>query len=340
MMWSLSLATINYPLPNRPLLDSQGQVIPQAFLYKLADIASRVLELDTIVSTGKPLSELFNAVISTDQELRSLASQPPKRWWKIDFSEVSVEMLLQYWYQYLTIRTHLRLALTYDDDQQQFAFNFVTCLNASQELVRRYVSLRYILPPGFFLNRLIDLEAFTGAVFLLLASYRTTHSSKNLAAAVDVGVTTDLLDQVVRIMESSADRASDRIGGDFARHIATSIRSLGSLLRQPQTSDSTKMVLNLPTVGKIHVSRKSYAGKAVPEQPNLTPSQLPHGSGEPMSNVQSNLAPTAMYSGSTDLELMDSLSYSMEIPDNYNFLTDDPFGAEQWLTWTGWNGTN
>lgn len=336
MMWSLPLATVNYPLPKRSIVNSQGQVNPQSYLYNLADIASRVLELDNMYSSGRPLMDLFNAVIGTDQELRSLASLPPKNWRNGHWAELSTDVLLQYWHQYLTIRTHLQLALKYDECQE-FAFNFISCLDACQELARRYVSMRPILPACFFANQVIDLQAFTATVFLLLASYRTTRGSGTFPQAVDLNVTTGLVDQVVRMMGFAA----DRVGGDFAHQAAEAIGSLSSLLQQPQSSESQKITLSLPLVGRIHVSRKSYAAKTVPKQPFSTPSQQLQG---PWQNTTSSEGSTpaaqAMPFASSDLNPVNSLSYSMEIPDDYPFLTDETFGTEQWLTWTGWDGND
>lgn len=335
MMWSLPLATANYPLPKRPIVDCQGQVNPQSYLYNLADIASRVTELDNIYSSGRPLMELFHAVTGTDRELRSLASLTPMSWRKSHWPELSIDALLHYWHQYLTVRTHLQLALKHDEGQQ-FAFNFSTCLDACQELARRYVSMRPILPAGFFANRVIDLQAFTATVFLLLTSHRTTRGSGTFPQVVDVDVTTGLVDQVVGMMGLAADRA----GGDYAHnHAADAIRSLSSLLQQSQTSESQEITLSLPLIGRIHVSRKSYAAKTVPKQQHATPSQQPQAPWQSTTAGDGSTgAAQALPFKSSDLHAMDSLSYSMEIPESYPFLTDETFGTEQWLTWTGLDG--
>lgn len=335
ILWSLPLATVNYPLPKRPIVDLEGQVDPQSYLYSLADIASRVLELDNISSSGRPLTELFNAVIGTDQELRTLTALTPKSWRRTHWTELSIDALLQNWHQYLILRTHLQLALEYDEGQQ-FAFNFVSCLDACQELARRYVSLRPILPAGFFANRVIDLQTFTATVFLLLASYRTIRGSAPLPQADNVNMTTGLVDQVVRMMEFAADRP----GGGFAHQAPDAIRSLSTLLQQPQRSESQKITLSLPLIGKIHVSRKSYVAKTTPGQPYKTPSQQPQGPWQTTTtNEGSALADQAMPFRSSDPNPIGSLSYSMEVPDNYSFLTDEILGDEQWLTWTGWDGS-
>lgn len=335
MIWSLSLGTASYPLPKRPIIDSEGQVNPQAYLYSLAEIASRVLDLDNLYVSGSPLSDLFNAVVVTDQELRSLASLPPRGWRKIHWSELSIDALLQYWHQYLIVRTHLQLALKYEEGQE-FAFNFITCLDACQDLARRYISIRPILPPGFFANQLIDLQAFTASVFLLLTGYRTSRGPRALLQAVDVNVTTSLVDEVIRLMELAAHQT--RAGGDFAHQAVGAVRSLRSLLQQPHPHDSQKITLNLAFVGRIHVSRKPYANRTVPVQAYPTQSQQPQRLWHtPTSSDTSTPCTQPISFPPSDVNMMDSLSYSIEIPENYPLLTD-PFGTEQWFTWTGWDG--
>ena len=334
MMWSLPLATADYPLPKRPIVDSQGQVNPRYYLYGLADIASRVIELDNIFSSGRPLSELFNAVIGTDRELRSFASLTPQSWQRTHWAQLSIDALLQYWHQYLTVRTHLQLALNYRESEQ-FTFNFITCLDACQELARRYVSMRPILPAGFFANRVIDLQAFTATVFMLLASYRAASDSGTLPQAVDVNVTIGVVDQAVRMMEFAA----NRVGGDFAHQAADAVRSLSSLLQQPQSSRSQKVTLSLPLVGRIHVSRKPHVTSFIPKQPYPTPNQQPQGSWQTAtSSNASHPAAQAISLGFSDLNPMDSLTCSMEIPESYPFLTDETSGSEQWFTCIGWDG--
>lgn len=151
MLWSLPLATPQYPLPNRPVTDVSGQVVCQAYQYNIANISARVLELDDLHLSVRSLSEVFSAVMDTDQELRSLANLTPESWWRTQWVELSIDALLQYWHLYLTLRAHLQLALAHDEGQQ-FAFSFVACLDASKELTRRYLSLRPLLPVGFFVN--------------------------------------------------------------------------------------------------------------------------------------------------------------------------------------------
>ena len=230
------------------------------------------------------------------------------------------------------MRTHRQLARKHDEGQQ-FTFNFITYLNARQELARRYLALPPILPSGFFANLMIELQAFTATTFLLLASYRTMSASETSPQVVDVNFKTGLVDQIVSTMELAADRA----GGDFAHQAANVICSLSSLLQRPQTSDLQQITLSLPLVGKIHISRKSYAAETVPHS---NPSQQPQENWQTKTSIDdSNPIAQSMPFRSSDPPLAGALSYSMEILEDYSFLTDETFGAEQWFTWTGWSSS-
>jgi hypothetical protein len=330
MICSLPLATGNYPLPQRPLLDTSGKVNAQAYLYRLADIASRVLELEGIKAAQKPLSELFNAVMQTDCELRSLASFPGKDWWNIGVSfPLHIEVVLQYWHKYFTVRTHLQLALMHDGQDQQFAFNFVTCIEACQDLSRRYLSLRPVAPPGFFANWVIDMQAFTGAVFLQLASYRIEHSfGPGLPFhGFDVHIVADLVDQVAKTMDSCTDVA----GQNFAQQAASVIRSLDSLLRRPSMTETQRISLSLPLIGTMQISRrldpKAFPGQGQDGTPSLVAHNRPQNFGDEAALLNTGTT-SASQSGPDALDIMestDSFALPIEFPECFPFIPDDTF---------------
>lgn len=191
--------------------------------------------------------------------------------------------------------------------------------------------MRPAFPEGLFVNRVVDLQAFTSVTFLLLSKYRTSRGSHNFQYTLDLNIVTGLVDQVVQIMEFVATRA----GGELARQAVDAIHSLISLLEQPQTTESQKITLSLGLAGRLHVSRrKSEIARNTPQQTHPAPSQQFAG-WENSYNAQS--APQFTPIRSSDTNMMDSLSYSMEIPDDYPFFDDETFGNEQWLTWTDGN---
>ncbi|KAI7235883.1 hypothetical protein KC330_g4040 [Hortaea werneckii] len=342
MMWSMPLGTLHSPLPERELLDSHGRVVTQSYVSRQAQIASRILDLDSMSSSGKPGYEMFNTVMSIDQELRYLANQVPSNWWKINWPSLESSAILQYWHQYLVVRTHVRLALT-QDPNQQFAFNFATCMEASQALARRYGALRPLLPIGFFASRVIDLQAFTGAVFLLLASQRNVLSGNNRLASSDnfseAEANRTLAHGIVDTMERSAADATGT-AADFGRHAAGAIRSLSNLLLQPPSDGGyQKVTLHLPLIGNIHVTRKQAAKTASQSGERVSsghtqPYAQPAGQLDLSNSVVNDPATDAAQGFSMGDPQLDMLSYSMEIPDSfYPTLNGDIFNSEQWFTW-------
>ncbi|OWP00334.1 hypothetical protein B2J93_3745 [Marssonina coronariae] len=331
LMWSLPLATAKYAFPTQPILDAQGRVNPQSYLYSLADIASRVLELDNLYTSGRPLPEISHAVTVADQELRTLSNATPREWHNMPGAEFHVDLLLQHWHSYLEIRTHLQLALKYDQGQE-FAFNFITCLGACQELARRYMTMRALVPDGFFANRVIDMQAFTATMFLLLAAHRT-HGSASRVSSVDGSAGASLVAQVIEMMR----RAAVLPGGDFARQAADALCSLGSLLQQPQTSQPQRITLDLALIGRIQVSRKPGLTLATPTPSHSVPNSIQQGLGGSQAPDHGN---DPAFPGASGSDLTNPLSYSIESLDNYLFFAEETPFPEQWLTWTGWNAVS
>lgn len=322
MMWSLPSATAEHSLRKRPIVDARGRVNPQSYLYTLADIASRILEVDNIYFSGRPLPELANAVTGVDRELRLLAGLTPESWEQAGETSLSIDLLLKYWHQYFTLRTHLQLALSHSPGTP-FPISFQTCLEACRQVAHRYVSIRPLLPGGFF-ARVIDLQAFTAAIFLLLAGHRYSSASEGLLLAVE------------RVMKSAA----ARVGGNVTQQAADAIHSLSTLLRQKQSSRSQEIILRLPLVGRIRVSRRmgvteSRPGVAASDGsvqpadpwpvPNAGPSQL---------NAEAGLSEIA---DGQLLNSMESFSYLMEMPDTF---ADEFAESDRWLTYTNWDGQN
>lgn len=311
MMWSLPLATANFSLPIRVIYKDDGRIDLQSFLYRLVNIASHMLELDGPQATERSTSDLMAAVMSIDSELRSLESLAPKDWWQIQWSELCPDALLQYWHRYITIRTHLQLALVYNHEEK-LALHFITCFNACQKLAERYVCLRHVSPDGFFANPVLDLQAFTSAVFLLLAAQRPHPRSTNVDSSA-------LILEVVRALEHAADES----GQDPVHQAAETIKSLSTLLEQSSTSEHRKISLYVPMFGKVHVCRKSRTN-ADPQADQLAFSQT-NQTGRRRQSVSRLTLQTS--------DIAVPLDLSMEFLEDYSYLADQTLEVEDWLTW-------
>lgn len=324
MMWSLPIATSDFPLPMRPIIDNQGQVVMQAFLHRLANIASKVLDLDGVYIQDKPVSDLLSMVMSMDEELQAVANTPAKEWWMEAPSILSPAALFQYWHSYLIIRTHLRLALAYDHDQR-FLYNFMSCLGACQVQCKRYIAMRPLLPKGFFAHSIVDLQALSAIVFLLLAANKSAAGPSAVASwhLMDAQQSRSLVDEAVQTME----QASARTGSQSALHGVEAIKGLRSLLEQPTSVEPQQVSLLLPLIGRIHVSRKRV-GSNQGRYPEQSPSNLVR---EPLSEYPVDTTGSNYLSH----EWLNTLSYSMDVPEDFAFLSDPSFSTEQLLSWSG-----
>ncbi|CRG85768.1 putative transcriptional regulatory protein C530,08 [Talaromyces islandicus] len=124
--------------------------------------------------------EDFTHSFSTTQRigelLDSLAEQMPPAWWEIPTSiptnrtkEASVEferVMCQIWHFELETLVHLPFMLRAATDRR-YEYSRVSCLNASRNLIRSWISIRESQMTLLFSN-LLEFEAFTAATTLLL----------------------------------------------------------------------------------------------------------------------------------------------------------------------------
>lgn len=331
MMWSFPIATSAQSLPRQPVVDSQGHIDPRAYMYNLAEIATRVLDFDNLSAFPTVPGDILGNAIGIDKDLQLLAGSTPPGWWKGSGKHLSIDALLQYWHLYFTVRTHLRLAMSFNGDDTQFALNlaFNACFRACRELCERYVSLRPMLPVGFFANGIIDLQVFTALVFLVLASHRAAHADTGYYRSTRNDL--ENIDRIVSEAVRGMQHAAEDIGKGFAQQAVRAIRSLSTLLATSPSSKNQQITLSLPLVGKIHLSYK--AGNASSGTVNTSVrNQWPV---EPIGDVPLN---DNVFTSSTPRDedgKSPFLSYSMEIPGDYAFLADTSLDYEFWQTQMG-----
>ncbi|KAK0255712.1 hypothetical protein LTS09_009382 [Friedmanniomyces endolithicus] len=322
MMFNLPLGTVGHVyVLQEPTVN--GQLDTQLYLSRLADVACGVQSMDNLHATGTPPSELCEKVLRLDQQLRALASLAPKGWWNLSSEKVSALHILQYFHQYITIRTHVQLALK-NQGNDQYAYSDLVCTETCRDLARRYHVLRGLLPNGFFACRLVDLQALTAAIFLLIKQ----HSSVQQVVVGGTGMhvhadasTRLLLEQLLEAMEVGAGQP----GGHFARQAAKAIRSVSDLLKNQEPSGNQSLTLNVPLLGRIDVRRKTpqpVQQQAQPAQPNRIHSEDSRSQhGKPFESHKDGIVSH------------DAAAWSMEISSIPAFLAgDEGLGLDQWLS--------
>ncbi|KAK0278171.1 hypothetical protein LTR35_009494 [Friedmanniomyces endolithicus] len=321
MMFNLPLGTGSHVyVLQEPVVD--GQLDTQLYLTRLADVACGVQNVDYLHATGTPSSELCENVLRLDQQLRALACLAPEGWWELSSEKVSAVHILQYFHQYITIRTHVQLALK-NQGNDLYAYSDLVCTETCRDLARRYHVLRGLLPNGFFACRLLDLQALTAAIFLLIKQHG---SAQQIIVSTSTHVHADattrlLLERLLEAMEIGAGKP----GGHFARQAAKAIRSVSDLLRNQEPSGNQSLTLSVPLLGRIDVRRKvpqhaqRQAQQAQPDRLCAEHSRLHNG--EPFESLQQGV------------DRQNAAPWSVEISSVPAFLAgDEGLSLDQWLS--------
>jgi len=281
MMFNLPSATKAYPMSYKNLVSANGEVDVQVYIGRLTEIALSVQDLDSIPTSEQQDWDQMSKVFAIDEQLRTLNDLPPAAWWSPPAGYMTPERLVQCWSAYFTVRTHLRLALA-DDERGRFRLSYNTCLSASQNMARRYIDLRPLLPSGFFASRVTDFQILTAAVFLIFDCSKVMSGSRQ--APPQLNASSIIVEQLADALKT----ASLRAGGDFAAKAVVAIRSLQTLMQGPLSNDGQKdMTLNVPMLGKISVSRRNHPVQPEHVHATQTITGWEHSGGAPQDNVQS-----------------------------------------------------
>ncbi|OAP55553.1 hypothetical protein AYL99_10526 [Fonsecaea erecta] len=251
-------------------LTINGNVQVHVYLNKLTDITAKFDALDDLGGTHGSSAQAYAYALELDRELRVLASQTPKSWWDLDFVHVKPENLCQLLHYYFLMRVHLPFTMRQDPAEGNM-YSRLTCMEACEAVAQRYQPLRRLLPSGIFLSPIMDLQAFTATIVLLLTSH-SGPSGNGLDSEANKARVQGIAAQVLQVMD---EKSRDAANSSFARLGALTIRSLNALLQQNgDSTDSRQLDLKVPLLGNVNVRR------------NINPSQVPATSDQQPFQVQ------------------------------------------------------
>lgn len=258
-----------------------------------------------------------------------------KTWWVEYASELEASQLIQFWHYYLTVRIHLHMAMS-NDEHDQYSYSRIACTEASESMARRYWCLRRLLPRGFFVCRIIDMQCFTAAAFLCLSCIRQRQMNETPDQTRMAFV-----EQIVDTMDFAS---SDQMSGDFVREAASAIRSLLALVKDTNgdTTGPQTLTLRIPLLGKIRIGRKKLReGKGASQtvlQPQSTDDAM-------ATTHQDNLGDTMREAAlqqqpeQFNMDVNNTLPWLMELDMNASSL-QDPFLHEDFHEFEQWLGMN
>lgn len=251
-----------------------GVVQPRAYLSKLIYIVGEIPHLDETNVAGDSATALYTPASELISELNELVSQTRESWWTINMERVEPDHIVQFIHHYVTMRLHLPFAMRQDSIEKGL-HSRVACMNACIFVVQRYQFLCRMLPPGFFLSRILDLQAFTAAVILLLT--RKSWSSINLATSlIEKAKIENEVDQVIRLLRQ---RSRGLPGSHITHNAVNTILSLRKFLEEDEgVAQVHQITLNVPLLGRGHVRRNTCTSLATIST-GSRPFELPSGSG-------------------------------------------------------------
>ncbi|KAH8657955.1 hypothetical protein BX600DRAFT_61806 [Xylariales sp. PMI_506] len=256
--------------------DADGHLVPQNFLLRLTGIAVRLEDLpaaqqDALApGTAKttaiaPSDGLYEIVSRVDEDLRALAATAPPGWWANGLDRGAAgdlplaDRMMQYFYHYVMIRAHLPMFLRSQSSPASIASR-ATCIRSCEALMQGYLGIYPLFPEGYFIHRIMDLQAFTAVIVWIIADHAVSldqrtdgNASNERAFAPDKP--DGLIAQVVQAMDYNAERSESTM----AKQATVGIRSLAKMLSSPSSGpedSSPSFDLHVPLLGRIHVQRK------------------------------------------------------------------------------------
>lgn len=313
--------------------------LTKQYLLELSSVAMRVQDLDESYAFGQSKTDIYEKVLSLDKDIRSLKSSTPRTWWNEYNATFSGDHLVQFWHYYLLVRTHVHSAMS-NDDHDQYSYSRSICTDACHNLAQRYGYVRQNLPPGFFVCRIIDMQIFSAAIFLILSCYghSVTPNSRNISlTAEQEEQQLASVQYILKTMES----VSGQVSSEFAKEAAGAIRSLLSLLGNPAAAQSHGLTLRIPLLGKVHIAAKQQilTQQQPQQQTTFEPSHPAMFNVSHANTSSSTGGPPMPTANEPSNNTADAFPWfmGMELDMNSSSL-QDPFITNEFGDWNQWMG--
>ncbi|OCL06582.1 hypothetical protein AOQ84DRAFT_343131 [Glonium stellatum] len=201
----------------------------------------------------------FSTTLEIDQKLDSLAKQMPRTWWEIPTSLIEdrteeaasqfERLICQIWHFELQTLVNLPFMLRAATDRRYEYFR-VSCLSASRGLIRTWMCMREAHGTTF-VNNLVEFQAFTAAITLLLGLLGPTCITTDPVILKGRHEDMQLVQTVVEILEGLKRHGT---GVHVVNQSISVIRTLQGVLRD-EGSSSGNLRLSIPHFGTISVAR-------------------------------------------------------------------------------------
>lgn len=259
IMINLPPDTRRYPHTTSLDLVVDGVVQPRVYLSQLTEIAVRVHDLEYMSATHEPCTKLYALALDIARGVRNLGFRTPASWWAHDaMDDLRADHVVQMLHYCVIMRAYLPLALRHNREEE-YLHGRLACMEACTSVAQRYQFVRRKLAPGMFASRMLDLQAFTASVVLLLTSH-SWPSMDQSSILIDKPRLEGIVSQVIELMR---ERSQDRVGSDFAEHGMRTLSALKKLLKQENdVARVQELTLIVPLLGKMHIRSNVVTAQA------------------------------------------------------------------------------
>lgn len=252
--------------------EAEGISREEVFKRKLSIIAGDIIDRDQATKNSSSV-----ATQEIDEKLERLARSMPDSWWETPSAPWPTDpralacqdsrLMAQFSHYQMESLLHLPFLLRSATDHR-FEYNKSICLKASREMIWRYICLREQATTPSFVCKIIDFQAFTSVVILILNLLGPQPSApspyipySNHSNAQDWQV----VDRVVSLLSDPSAAIDEAVATQGIKVI----RTLSAIGRNsgPHASTSGAMKLAIPYFGTISIAR----GSKFHQHPHSTP---------------------------------------------------------------------
>lgn len=249
-----------------------------------------------------------------DKLLKHASACMPAQWWlspnfqftgdnNLEKTNQTVRFMSQFTHHYLLVQLHLPYLLHHAAENQH-TYSKITAINASREILTRFISFRSIHPGSYYYCRGVDFLAFVASSVICLAHIHvhnlrhdsTEDGNQSVLHFLEHQRLSDrgILEQTFRVLEGMARNGTDKI----APHVVSILRPLLAIEADAaqsgnyttcsspgnndeqhasisQMSDSGHLLsIHIPYYGIIKIERSGISNPPLAEQGGSLPSAL------------------------------------------------------------------
>lgn len=199
----------NFVTPYLPISGPQASSVSRGEIYcgKMLPIITKMIDRNqSVVPMG------YSATLRLDQELEELHNTQDADWWTLDFvpgtppEEYFDRLSAHFYHHQAKLLLHMPFMLRSSSDKR-YQYSHSAALDAAREMIRIYEALRTNHAVGPFICKLIDFQAFTGAMLILLhlCGYSQRHRGNHSQADLDQDQSDSaLIDKTIALLKDAA----------------------------------------------------------------------------------------------------------------------------------------